>query len=467
MNDQILHFREPALHDKHEDEHLLVWSDLATWMVMDDELLSLLNRFNGGASLGRVIFEHARGWKKPLEQVSSEAEPIIRDFVRRAILTQKPGRLEKAEEPIEIANVTLNLTNRCNLKCSFCYNGRRIKDEISIDKICSFLKNAQTEMSNDASLIVLGGEPTLEPDRLFNLLDNIDGMFSQAPMISTNGTHLNEDIVNELANRRVEVQVSLDSHDPKAHDAGRGTGVFSRATAGIQRLVKAGVHTIISMVYKRSNIRDMEGYLELAMSLGVNEARFIPLRRAGAAKDYQMSEQPDQLVAFEHLLNILEKRPELSRLLRRDFFSIALTQCRYSTSRVSCGIGRRVIFIDADGSLYPCPNHVAPEFLLGSANTDSLNEILLTSKRMCLLRERYHIDNYAKCSKCPFKHWCAGDCRGEVLAITGDPTAASPHCEQLLKMYTRMLWLIAKNDPRLASIPKNPSGKAAKDTFWV
>ncbi|MCP4676673.1 MAG: radical SAM protein [Deltaproteobacteria bacterium] len=432
---------------------------------MDDELKSLLNRFDGGSTITRAIVDHAKDWNKSLKEVSAEAVPLIQDFVKRTVLTQTPGNYKPAEEPVEIANVTLNLTNRCNLNCGFCYNAGLDKPAVSVEKLSLFIKNAQSDMSKDASLIILGGEPTLVPDRLFYLLDSVGDIFSQAPMISTNGTRLSRDIVKKFSDRRVEVQVSLDSHDSKVHDAGRGKGVFHRAITGIQRLVDAGVYTIVSMVYKQSNIQDMEGYLNLAMSLGVNEARFIPLRRVGAAKNYQESEQPDQLAVFEHLLDILDRKPKLSELLKRDFFSIAMLQCRTSTSRVSCGIGRRVIFIDADGGIYPCPNHVTPDFLLGGVGTDTLYNILNKNHVMRGLRERYHVNRYTQCSKCAFKHWCAGDCRGEVLALTGIQTAPSPHCEQLFRMYTRILWLIAQGDTRLNNMAANSNRKDVKDTF--
>jgi radical SAM protein with 4Fe4S-binding SPASM domain len=463
----VFHFTKPSLHDVREERHLLVWGRLATWMVMDDEFVSLLGRFDGASTLGAVVAKHAEHWNRSAQQVVEEAEPLLQDLVNRGVLTSTPGPPAQMTEPVEIANITLNLTNRCNLSCPFCYNGDRAGAEIPVEKIVCFLEAGEKVMSSDASLIILGGEPTIDPKRLLEFLDNAGPLFSRAPMISTNGTLLDDELVGELAARRVEVQVSLDSHRLDAHDAGRGDGVYATATEGIARLVAAGVHTIVSMVLQRSNTEDMEGYLRLAMDLGVNEARFIPLRNAGAAGDHDPGAAPDRYAAFENLLDILARRPEFSRLLVRDFFSISMIQCRYTTSRVSCGIARRVIFIDADGEVYPCPNHVAPGFALGNVATDSLQHVLRDCALANELRDRYRVDHYTRCRDCPFSHWCAGDCRGEVLAVSGDPAAPSPHCKEQRAMYTRMLWLLANGDPRLVGLPKQPAGKAAKDTFMV
>ncbi len=463
----VLHYARPSLHDVRDEAHLLVWGGLATWMVIDDELVALLGRFDGAATLGAVIARHAEQWNRSAQQVAEEAEPLLQDLVNRGVLTETPGPPTQMSEPVEIANITLNLTNRCNLSCPFCYNGDRAGEEIPVAKIVSFLEAGAQVMSRDASLIILGGEPTLDPKRLLEFLDAAGPLFVRAPMISTNGTLLDDELVGELAARRVEVQVSLDSHRPDAHDASRGDGVFATAVEGIARLVAAGVHTIVSMVLQSSNIEDMENYLKLATDLGVNEARFIPLRNAGAAGDHDPGAAPDRYAAFENLLDILARRPEFSRLLVRDFFSISMIQCRYTTSRVSCGIARRVIFIDADGEVYPCPNHVTPGFALGNVADDSLQHVLRDCVLANELRDRYRVDRYTRCRDCPFSHWCAGDCRGEVIAVTGDPAAPSPHCKELRAMYTRMLWLIADEDPRLAGLPERPAGKAAKDTFMV
>jgi hypothetical protein len=38
-------------------------------------------------------------------------------------------------------------------------------------------------------------------------------------------------------------------------------------------------------------------------------------------------------------------------------------------------------------------------------------------------------------------YWCAGDCRGEAVATTGDPLAASPYCTDLRQCLTELFWL--------------------------
>jgi radical SAM protein with 4Fe4S-binding SPASM domain len=465
LSEPKLTFTSPDWKDTRGGAHLMVWGNLGTWLVMDDELRSLIERFDGRAETDEVFARHAAEWgKRSAEAVRDEALPFIRDFVRRGVLSRPGTRSTPDEEPLSIANVTFNITNRCNLSCPFCYNGLRDRQEVAIDDVVRFLRAGQKVFSKDASLIVLGGEPLLVPERLFALIDRAGGLFSRPPMISTNGTRLNDAMVARLAKARIEVQVSLDSADEATHDRGRGKGVYAKAVAGIRRLVDAGVYTIMSMVIKKSTLSGMADFLALSDELKVDEARFIPLRQVGAVSEScaTSADLPDPLAGFEQLTAVLEAYPEYGRLLARDFFSIAAVQCRFSSSRVSCGIGRRVIFIDADGGIYPCPNHVTEAFRVGNITTDVLENVL--EQAMAPIRARYHIDLFSRCRTCPFRRWCAGDCRGEVVATTSDPAAPSPHCNSLRTMYKRILWRLALNDG-VGNVLGASSRHNAKNTF--
>jgi radical SAM protein with 4Fe4S-binding SPASM domain len=445
----------------------MVWGDLGVWLVMDDELKSLVERFDGALGTAEVIARHAVAWRQNPEEVSRTALPLISHFEARGVLARGGSFARPNEEPLSIANVTFNITNRCNLHCPFCYNAKRDGDEAAIDTVLNFLRSGQKVFTPDASLIILGGEPLLDPERLLDLVDRGGELFSRPPMISTNGTRLDGALVNRLAKSRLEIQVSLDSADEATHDRARGKGVYARAVEGIRLLVDAGVYTIISMVITRNTVEQMGEFLALADKLKVDEARFIPLRKVGAAAESSVKADnlPDPLVGFEQLTAILDEHPEYGRLLARDFFTIAAEQCRFSSSRVSCGIGRRVIFIDADGTLFPCPNHATEAFRLGHIETDSLETILKGADRMGRIRKLYHVDNYRQCAKCPFKRWCAGDCRGEVLAMFKKPTAPSPHCKSLRKMYKQILWRLALGDSKLGGLLQESPRHSAKNTF--
>ena len=94
--------------------------------------------------------------------------------------------------------------------CS-CYNAVRKGEEAPIETVVDFLRTGKESFATDSSLIVLGGEPLLVPEHLFDLVEGTRGLFSRPPMISTNGTRLDDEMVSRLADTPIEVQISLDS----------------------------------------------------------------------------------------------------------------------------------------------------------------------------------------------------------------------------------------------------------------
>ncbi|MCU0662371.1 MAG: radical SAM protein [Myxococcota bacterium] len=423
---------------------LLVFGDLPAWLVVDDELRHFLGAFDGATSLLRAVSDHALAFGRARQDVEAEISAVLPALLEQGILGQPETRASEAPTAMSVSNVTINLTNRCNLACPFCYNARRGGDELDVALLCERLHEARRDglLSELASLIVLGGEPLLEPERLFALLEGSCRAFGRPPLLSTNGTLLDDAQARKLAELGVEVQVSLDSPSRQEHDSKRGSGVYDLAIASVRRLVASGVHAIVCMVYTRHSYRQMEATLDLAASLGVAEARFIPLRTVGQGAIH-CQDRPNQLVVLHHLVELLERRPGFRRLLGRDTFSIASAVCRHGKARRSCGIARDALFIDADGGVYPCPNHVSEATRAGDLRSRSLAELFLHSVPMQRARDTFRLEAYTTCKSCFVRHYCAGDCRGEVLCAYGDPLAPSPHCVELKKMYVELMWLAA------------------------
>ncbi len=454
----VLHAASPDLRQRRGEATLLVWGELSQWLVVDDELESFLAAFDGRRELKQVLRRHAKRVRKAPAVVEAEALPIVQDLLARGIL-RPAGRPEPSgEEPLSIANLTVNLTNRCNLRCTHCYNRGHASPDAPIEALVAGIRGAEAILDDGASLVVLGGEPLLDPPRLLALLDGCAGLFGQRPVVSTNGTTVTPALARDLAERRVEVQVSLDHHLAAEHDLIRGRGSWEKALSGVRCLLEAGAYTILCRVYARGDEAQLEPYLEMAAELGVQEVRFIPLRGVGAGAA-EPGRLPDQLATLRALVTLLRRRPELAGLLARDWFSIAATLLGRGRGRTSCGIGRRVALLDSDGLVYPCPNHCAPEHAAGSLLERPLEEIVRGSVIFAGMRQRYRVERYSRCAACPFRGWCAGDCRGEVLALTGDPTAPSPHCGELRAVYTELLWLTAAGQLPVGERATLPDGR--------
>ena len=435
----------PDLQQRRGDRHLLVWAEVGAWIVADREFLQLIRALDGSRKPERVAHKLARKWRRDPQTVTREVGEALQMLRTMGVVGTSAARPQRRA----IANVTVNLTNRCNLQCTHCYNSPDNR-EMAVERLVTALTDARPLLDDVSSLIILGGEPLLQVDRLTTLVEGTRGLFSLPTMISTNGTRVDRVVARRLAQLDVDVQVSLDGPTAEINDPIRGEGSYARAVEGVRALVDAGVDVTLSMVYDRTNYLLLEAYADLALSLSAHEVRFIPLRLVGRAAE-RPGMAPDQSLVLDHLLTLLQRRPEIGRLLRRDFFTITRAVCQRGGPRTHCGIGRRVIFIDADGSVYPCPNHRAEAFRCGSVESQSLAELFEESRVMRRVRRDFRVEHYAGCGQCPVRPWCAGDCRGEVYAATGDVRGPAPHCAEMLDLVPRLMWLIADGDPRIGA----------------
>lgn len=438
-----LQARPASLIEEQGGRSLFVWGDLGQWLVLDAEAALLLRLFARRQRVEDVLRGFSLATARPYGDVRREALPLINALINRRILGPHLGSPPPPDDPLRLSSLTFNITNRCNLNCPWCYNRPGVGSEIAVGALMEWIGAGATTFGDDATFIVLGGEPFLDEPRLREAVSLAREHFPGEILVSTNGTCLSEPTPHVLANVDVTVQVSLDSPSPRKHDSIRGVGVFDRAVANTKRLIDRGVRTILSMVLTRDNEEDLEAYFDLGRALGADEVRFIPLRRIGRGISHS-DKAPDLFACFQRLVEILKRRPELVRLLRRDFFSILMTVCRFSCLRGNCGIGRRCLFVDSDGSVFACPNHRVPDLRCGHVQSTPIVAILETSSVLCGLRLQYHMDRMPVCGRCAFRYWCAGDCRAEALTVSGDPSAPSPYCGALQKVMKNMFWLIAE-----------------------
>lgn len=434
--------RRPSLQEKRGDRVLLVWGNLGQWLVLDDEAWSLLQYFAEKQTILDALKDYARGRGVRSEDAQSKSMPIIEQLAERGILFGDSKPILAPPDKLQIANLTFNITNQCNLRCPWCYNICKTSEEIPIREFMKWLRQGIDAFDKDASFIILGGEPFLDPQRLSDTIAMASGLFAGEILVSTNGTVLDEQTLGVLAEVGATVQVSIDSPKAECHDTIRGPGVFKKSTQTAQRLVSAGIHTVLSMVLVKGSEDDLESYFDLAMDIGVQEVRFIPLRQIGKGQDCH-SKVPDLYAIFSTLVSLLQRRSELAPYLGRDFYSILMAVCRHSLYRSNCGIGRRVLFVDADGKIYPCPNHRTSVYCCGQVPDVPLNTVLEDAVVLKSIRREDCLKTMTKCCTCSFRYWCAGDCRAEATFAGGDARAPSPYCESLQKIMKEIFWLIA------------------------
>ncbi|MGW4500323.1 sporulation killing factor system radical SAM maturase [Micromonospora sp. NPDC004336] len=214
----------------------------------------------------------------------------------------RPLRISGSTDAYLPLLASLQLTNRCNLACSFCYasSGRPLPGELTADDWTKVLERLSG--CGLAAVTLTGGEPTIARDfrRILvtasALVDHVD--------VFTNGLHWADDLVAlAAACGNVRAQISLDGLAER-HDLIRGrAGAYAESLRTIRRLTDAGLPVIVAMTVTPANHGDVGAVLAEVDAAGARlfrAGRVVPVGR-GDQEGFSLS--PAQVAAVNRQFN--------------------------------------------------------------------------------------------------------------------------------------------------------------------
>ena len=439
MNETLIGI-QPKYIEERNNKYLIIWPEIPNWLVADKELSKIINKFDSKTLLNELIKTHLKNHNS-----TKQIKNILPKLIELGVVFEKNKGITLRKNKSEIEDVCIHPTLKCNLQCKTCYNKEVIppKKELSVEEIKRFLDQTNEFRSNKCCLSILGGEPLLVPEKTLEIAKYAKELGFKWRNLSTNGTLITRDFAKKAKEIELEVQVSLDGEKPETNDTIRGKGSFKKAIEGIQILVEEGTHSVLCMTYHSGNFDKLEDYYELALELGVDEARFAPLKYIGGGCDLPVKKIPlSEMIKRSYTM--FKKHPEYLSLAGRDHFSTFAASCKLATTTTYCGTGSRMVLLDSDGEIYPCINHHLPEFKAGNITKQPFSEIWTGSPILNKIREMYPTDKRnKKCANCVVKHWCLGGCRGETYQVTHSLRACAIDCVDIKKAVIEMFWLLS------------------------
>jgi radical SAM protein with 4Fe4S-binding SPASM domain len=344
--------------------------------------------------------------------------------------------------------VQWHLTERCNLRCTHCYQGDTLPGEMSSSEVTAVLDEISDTFRawEDAygipfspSFNITGGEPFVRTD-LPHILDSIAKRRYEIFLL-TNGTLVNRGRATMLAGLGVKsVQVSIEGPDD-IHDSIRGEGSFGRAVDGIDHLLDAGLKVTVNVTLSRLNARCMRKVVAFASHMGVHRvgfSRLVPCGRGGALTGQMLD--PREVKELYHSLFSLEVRnleivtgDPVAAQLR----PVSAPRKRYRKKnnadgvgpvpRGGCAAGVSGLTLLSDGTIVPCRRMGIP---VGNVRNDSIREVWATSPVLEALRDKSRYTG--KCGSCERWENCRG-CRAVAYAHSrlqgrDDFLADDPQC---------------------------------------
>jgi len=447
---RYLKLQTPDYREDRNGHSLLIWRQIPYWTVVDTELCNLLYKLDGGRSL-----DHAAGNTPLPGTIRTFLQSLIKIGVIIDVRSTMKSRSKSPRYDLAINDVTINLTHKCNLECSFCYNRNLVDNadcEVSEVEVIQFFEQARQCASRNCTLTLSGGEPFLVPDKLFAVAEHSIQQGIDT-CVSTNGMLINDEHARQARSMGLKVYVSLDGHTSAVNDELRGEGSFDRILAGIKSLVRNNAYTGLTLTCHEGNYKHLGNYFHLAADLGVNELRFFPLKRTHGNRDNTFRPaKMHKLVTITH--DILKRHPEFATLLKQDSVTLLMNKCRYLNCPQSCGMGFTTVLLDADGWVYPCAYMNQPEFRIAEVRMQNFDfaDTWKNSTALLNLRQQTSIESrHETCMDCAVLSWCGGGCCGETHAETGKFDDIHPNCEDLQKSIIESFWLLSDH-PNLMQV---------------
>ncbi len=322
--------------------------------------------------------------------------------------------------------ILMELTHRCPLRCPYCSN------PLDLDKRSAEMDTATVlrVLEEAAALGVLhvhlsGGEPTARQD-----IVEITAKCASAGLYSnliTSGVGRALALLPALSDAGLDhVQLSLQGIDIASADKVAGLkGSHETKMRFADEVKRLGLALTVNAVIHRGNIDQVEGFIELAQTLGARRLEIAHTQYYGWAYTNRAALMPARPEVDRSIRIVEAARKRLSGTLVIDL----VVPDYYALRPKACagGWGRKLMNVAPSGKVLPC--HAAesiPGLEFWNVKDRSLADIWRRSPAFNAYRGTDWMPEL--CRTCERKEIDWGGCRCQALALVGDAAETDPAC---------------------------------------
>ena len=356
-------------------------------------------------------------------------------------------------EDFPLQSVVLNVTNQCNLSCSYCYEfgedkiatpegKKKFMDMETATASVDYLLNESGDRES-VHITFFGGETLMN----FPLMKQVvvyarDEAAKRGRKVefslTTNATLLSGTIIEFLVEHGIGVTVSMDGTkemQDKFRIFSNGKGSYDIIKPKVQELIAKHrarpVGARVTMTSAAMNVRTI--YNHLKGELGFHEVAFAPVTTS-PDRLYSIGEpgMDDVLAQFSDLAD--EYLEHALRNEHHGFSNVSdtLAELHQGVNKaLPCGAGLGMVGVGPSGDIAPCHRFVdSDEHAIGH-----ISEGIDKDKRADFLN-RGNIDTKYDCHTCWARPLCAGGCHHEAFVRYGDTGHANLHYCDWIRTWT-------------------------------
>lgn len=408
-------------------------------LKLNNDGLKVITLLQEGISLDEIYNSYEAPNLKPLIDALQE-KGLINSTEPLDVSPEKKNfsTVEEIEEGKLLQHLRLNISERCNLDCSYCYErasnvygkNRIMPWDIAKKSLDEFIDNIKLHNQKNVSIRFFGGEPLINWDILKQSIgyakENLPLDICVNFILNTNGTLLTDEMAKYLSENNVAISLSLDG-TKEFHDVARkyidGRGSFDLVDKAIDILSNNKCQFNLSVVCNDNNyphmselidyLKNKQDTLNYPMSVNFNNIEICD--RKGIAT----LPAEDKV---KYLLETIKYAKEQGVYCYGGLTHFVFDKLAKGFSGKYCGGTGSEFSIDPEGYVFPCSGL---DIELGHIN--DFKDIFKKEDYKNLVRRSS--GNINECVGCEIEGICAGGCLADVLSSSGKEGGSYRDCD--------------------------------------
>ncbi len=319
--------------------------------------------------------------------------------------------------------VSLAVTHDCNLRCRYCYAGEKFKKSMDLEtakKIVDFaFRNLKKE--EEINFSFFGGEPLLRLSLIKEIISYIESRGFLNPVtynITTNGTLINDEILEFVKEKRIRLCVSIDGpsfiHDKNRVDKNE-RGTLALIMKNMKKVREKLDFYQVNAVFSPGNVTYLKDIVEFFLDNGIRNIHLNPNINAKWPKEiFSVISKSYKDVADIYIREYKENRALSINMI--DSKVILFFKGGYGKED-RCSMGEREFGFAPSGNVYPCERLIGDdsneELRMGNIHT-GINPFI-----RCKIASKSSMKK-SECLSCELRDYCMHWCGCTNYNMTGD-----------------------------------------------
>ncbi|MTW86677.1 radical SAM protein [Virgibacillus dakarensis] len=294
--------------------------------------------------------------------------------------------LMKRNADVNIKTVYFHITQRCNLKCSYCYNMENLNkpDKLTTNDIKSIIN--QLKSLSVQTIIFTGGEVLLRRD-IVELCEHVK-LNNMKCQVLSNGV---------LLHKRKELLKFVDKF------------IISLDTMHEENNLRTGLN-IPRLLDNLRNIPDQYKSKFIVRSV---------VSKTGESDWKEVANYVENHVGMKHLVTPFIPNSHEDIKYMADLDSLPTNDDDCNLSGNVCGASYQIVGIDSNGDIYPCQCLIKDKLLIANIMENEWLSKLKSSSVTTGFQNRTVLD-IEGCATCEVKYLCGGGCRAISENVYGN-----------------------------------------------